>query len=250
MKPKSLQMSRLSLSATSDASEAQKKVEEHYVSSAIFTGGFNCKTSAHTLMDKVTESEVNHPQMAAAKGSKCAILGCDSKVMSDERGDNILPCECVYKICRDCYLDVVKVKDGMCPGCKEPYKNTELDQVAVDNEAPLPSSNGGSKMERRVSLKSTKYASMRSQTGDFDHNRWLFESKGTYGFGNAMWPKEGDLGNGKDGHVSEPSELMSRQWRPLTRKLKIPAAVLNPYRHQASFYKMLFFSIMNKSCIF
>ncbi|RHN49460.1 putative 1,4-beta-D-xylan synthase [Medicago truncatula] len=112
-------------------------------------------------MDKVTESEVNHPQMAGAKGSKCAIPGCDSK---------------------------------------------------------------------RVSLKSRKYASMRSQTGDFDHNRWLFETKGTYGFGNAMWPKEGDLGNGKDGHVSEPSELMSRQWRPLTRKIKIPAAVLSPYR--------------------
>jgi cellulose synthase-like protein len=116
MKPKSLQMSRLSLSA--NASEAQKKVEEHYISSSIFTGGFNCVTSAHTLMDKVTESEVNHPQMAGAKGSKCAIPGCDSKVMSDERGDNILPCECDYKICRDCYLDSVKVKDGMCQGCK------------------------------------------------------------------------------------------------------------------------------------
>jgi cellulose synthase-like protein len=121
-----------------------------------------------------------------------------------------------------------------CAKDAKPYKNTELDQVAVDNEAPLPPSNGGSKMERRVSLKSKKYASMRrSQTGDFDHNRWLFETKGTYGFGNAIWPKEGDLGNGKDGHVSEPTELMSRQWRPLTRKIKIPAAVLSPYRYQA-----------------
>lgn len=289
MKPKSLQMSRSSLSASSDLSEAQKpplhptvtfgrrtssgryisysrddldselgsndfmnytvhlpptpdnqpmdtsisqKVEEQYVSSSLFTGGFNSITRAH-LMDKVTESEVNHPQMAGAKGSKCAIPGCDSKVMSDERGDDILPCECDYKICRDCYIDAVKIGDGMCPGCKEPYKNTELDEVAVNNGGPLPlpPPNGGSKMERRLSLmKSTKSALMRSQTGDFDHNRWLFETKGTYGYGNAIWPKEGDFGNGKDGDVSEPTELMSRPWRPLTRKLKIPAAVLSPYR--------------------
>jgi len=190
--------------------------------------------------------------MAGAKGSKCAIPGCDSKVMSDERGDNILPCECDYKICRDCYLDSVKVKDGMCPGCKEPYKNTELDEVAVDNGASLPPSNGGSKMERRVSLKSsTKYASMRrSQTGDFDHNRWLFETKGTYGFGNAIWPKEGDLGNGKDGDVSEPTELMSRQWRPLTRKMKIPNVVLSPYRYTKPLFIRCFFSFSINNVFF
>nr|CAD1831026.1 unnamed protein product [Ananas comosus var. bracteatus] len=69
----------------------------------------------------------------------------------------------------------------------------------------------------------------RSQTGDWDHNRWLFETKGTYGYGNAIWPKEngGDDGNGGDG---QPSELSSKPWRPLTRKLKIPAAILSPYR--------------------
>lgn len=212
-------------------STISQKVEEQYVSSSLFTGGFNSITRAH-LMDKVTESEVNHPQMAGAKGSSCGVPGCDSKVMSDERGVDILPCECDYKICRDCYIDAVKTGDGMCPGCKEPYKNTELDEVAVDDgrPLPLPPPGGVSKMERRLSLmKSTKSALMRSQTGDFDHNRWLFETKGTYGYGNAIWPKEGDFGNGKD-DVSEPTELMSRPWRPLTRKLKIPAAVLSPYR--------------------
>jgi hypothetical protein len=82
-------------------------------------------------------------------------------------------------------------------------------------------------------MKSTKSVLTRSQTGDFDHNRWLFETKGTYGYGNAIWPKEGNFENKKGDDVVEPTELMSRPWRPLTRKLKIPAAVLSPYRYEA-----------------
>ncbi|KAJ4850306.1 Cellulose synthase-like protein D2 [Turnera subulata] len=208
-----------------------QKVEEQYVSNSLFTGGFNSVTRAH-LMDKVIESEASHPQMAGAKGSSCAIPGCDAKVMSDERGVDILPCECDFKICRDCYIDAVKTGGAICPGCKETYKNTELDEVAVDNSRPLPLPPPGmSKMERRLSLmKSTKSVLMRSQTGDFDHNRWLFETRGTYGYGNAIWPNDGGLGNGKDDDVAEPKELMSKPWRPLTRKLKIPAAILSPYR--------------------
>ncbi|XP_057450183.1 cellulose synthase-like protein D2 [Lotus japonicus] len=207
-----------------------QKVEEQYVSNSLFTGGFNTDIRAK-LMDKVIESEANHPQMAGVKGSSCAIPGCDSKVMSDERGADILPCECDFKICRDCYLDAVKSGGGICPGCKDLYKNTELDEAAVDNGRPLPPPNGMSKMERRLSLmKSTKSALMRSQTGDFDHNRWLFETKGTYGYGNAIWPKKGGIGNEKEHDAVEPTELMSRPWRPLTRKLKIPAAILSPYR--------------------
>nr|TKR78433.1 cellulase synthase 3 family protein [Populus alba] len=210
-----------------------QKVEEQYVSNSLFTGGFNSVTRAH-LMDKVIESEASHPQMAGAKGSSCAIPGCDAKVMSDERGVDILPCECDFKICRDCYIDAVKSGGGICPGCKEPYKNTELDEVAVDSGRPLPLPPPGtmSKMERRLSLmKSTKSVLMRSQTGDFDHNRWLFETRGTYGYGNAIWPNDGGFGNGNDEEVGEPKELMNKPWRPLTRKLKIPAAVISPYRY-------------------
>ncbi|CAM8989706.1 unnamed protein product [Rhodiola kirilowii] len=214
-----------------DTSMSQK-VEEQYVSSSLFTGGFNSVTRAH-LMDKVIESKTNHPQMAGAKGSSCAIPGCDAKVMSDERGNDILPCECDYKICRDCYIDAVKTGGGICPGCKEQYKNLDLDQAAVvESRRPLqlPAPAGMSKNERRLSLmKSTKSALTRSQTGDFDHNRWLFETNGTYGYGNAIWPKDGVFGD--DNHdVHEPSELVSKPWRPLTRKLKIPAGVLSPYR--------------------
>lgn len=209
-----------------------QKVEEQYVSNSLFTGGFNSVTRAH-LMDKVIDSETSHPQMAGAKGSSCSVPGCDAKVMSDERGLDILPCECDFKICRDCYIDAVKTGGGICPGCKEPYKNTELDEAAVDDGRPLPLPPPGtvSKMERRLSLmKSTKSVLMRSQTGDFDHNRWLFETRGTYGYGNAIWPSDGGFGNGKDEEVAEPKELMNKPWRPLTRKLKIPAAIISPYR--------------------
>ncbi|KAG8649083.1 cellulose synthase-like protein D3 [Manihot esculenta] len=209
-----------------------QKVEEQYVSNSLFTGGFNSVTRAH-LMEKVIDSETSHPQMAGAKGSSCLIPGCDAKVMSDERGVDILPCECDFKICRDCYIDAVKTVEGICPGCKEPYKNIELDEVATDNgrPLPLPPPRTGSKMERRLSLmKSTKSALIRSHTGDFDHNRWLFETKGTYGYGNAIWPNDAGFGNGKDEEVAEPKEFISKPWRPLTRKLKIPAAVISPYR--------------------
>ncbi|XP_042476507.1 cellulose synthase-like protein D3 [Macadamia integrifolia] len=208
-----------------------QKVEEQYVSSSLFTGGFNSVTRAH-LMDKVSESEANHPQMAGAKGSSCAIHGCDGKAMSDERGQDVLPCECDFKICRDCYIDAVKTGGAVCPGCKEPYNATDLDEIPVDRRPlSLPPPAGMSKMERRLSLmKSTKSMLMRSQTGDFDHNRWLFETKGTYGYGNAIWPKEGPFSDDKDDGIHEPEELITKPWRPLTRKLKIPAAVISPYR--------------------
>ncbi|KAL2982994.1 hypothetical protein AAZX31_12G016700 [Glycine max] len=205
---------------------------EQYVSSSLFTGGYNSVTHAH-LMDKVIESQANHSQMAGAKGSSCAIRGCDCKVMSDEHGEDILPCECDFKICRDCYKDAAKAGDGICPGCKEPYKNTELDEVAAEDlngmPLPLPPSGGWSQMESGMSVvEPTKSVLLRSQTGDFDHNRWLFETKGTYGYGSAIWKKGG---NGKeDDDVVEPTEFMNRPWRPLTRKLKISAAVLSPYR--------------------
>ncbi|CDY38080.1 BnaC02g06930D [Brassica napus] len=93
---------------------------------------------------------------------------------------------------------------------------------------------GGSKMERRLSLmkSNNKSAMVRSQTGDFDQNQWLFETSGTYGYGNAFWTKDGNFGSGKDGDGDnmETQDLMNKPWKPLTRKLNIPAAVLSPYR--------------------
>ncbi|KAL4194823.1 hypothetical protein AMTRI_Chr05g61450 [Amborella trichopoda] len=84
------------------------------------------------------QKESCHPQMAGAKGSSCAIEGCDCKVMSEKRREDILPCECNIKICRNCYLDAVKTGGGICPGCKEPYKNGgDLEKVGLDSERPM-----------------------------------------------------------------------------------------------------------------
>ena len=71
------------------------KAEEQYVSNSLFTGGFNSVTRAH-LMDKVIDSEVSHPQMAGAKGASCSMPACDGKIMKDERGNDVTPCECRY----------------------------------------------------------------------------------------------------------------------------------------------------------
>ncbi|RVW69746.1 Cellulose synthase-like protein D2 [Vitis vinifera] len=34
---------------------------------------------------------------------------------------------------------------------------------------------------------------MKSQTAEFDHNGWLFETKGTYGYGNAIWQRRVEM---------------------------------------------------------
>jgi 1,4-beta-D-xylan synthase len=58
----------------------------------------------------------------------------------------------------------------------------------------------------------------------------LFETKGTYGYGNAVWPKDG-YGVGSGGNAFEqPPEFGERSRRPLTRKVKVSAAILSPYR--------------------
>lgn len=225
---------------------ASQRVEDQYASSSLFTGGYNCVTRAH-LKEKVIESEnTSHPQMAGVKGSPCSVPGCDSRVMTDERGLDIVPCECDYKICRDCYRDAIRTGDGICPGCKELYKEPDLNEYGGHDgrrALPLPpaavaaalaSGAGMSKMERRLSLMKSKSRSnsmtMRSQNNEFDHAQWLFETKGSYGYGNAMWPKDAENGS-DDGIAGDPKVFRDKQWRPLTRKLHISAAILSPYRY-------------------
>ncbi|KAK2643921.1 hypothetical protein Ddye_019116 [Dipteronia dyeriana] len=87
--------------------------------------------------------------------------------------------------------------------------------------------NNGAKMERRMSVMKSNNKSMllRSQTGDFDHNRWLFETKGKYGIGNAFWTPTDDYGPDVT-----MSDFMDKPWKPLTRKVKVSPGVLSPYR--------------------
>ncbi|KAA8535908.1 hypothetical protein F0562_028386 [Nyssa sinensis] len=203
------------------------KAEEQYVSNSLFTGGFNSVTRAH-LMDKVIESDVSHPQMAGAKGSACSMPACDGKVMKDERGADVTPCDCRFKICRDCFLDAQK-ETGVCPGCKEAYKGGDYD----DDDTPDFSSGAlslpapdGSKGDRHMSMMK------RNQTGEFDHNKWLFETKGTYGYGNAYWPDQDDMygDDGDEGLHGGMLETNDKPWRPLSRTIPIPAAIISPYR--------------------
>ncbi|XP_004498091.1 cellulose synthase-like protein D4 [Cicer arietinum] len=196
------------------------KAEEQYVSNSLFTGGFNSVTRAH-LMDKVIDSEVTHPQMAGAKGSSCSI--CDGKVMKDARGNDVTPCECRFKICRDCFLDAQK-ETGTCPGCKEHYKVAEYEDDTDEyshTTLPLPAPDGSKQNPNNMSVMK------RNQNGEFDHNKWLFETKGTYGVGNAYWPPDDD--DGDDGFQGAFDDA-EKPWKPLSRKTPIPSAIISPYR--------------------
>lgn len=83
--------------------------------------------------------------------------------------------------------------------------------------------------DRQMSLMSANNKSMllKNQPTDFDHQRWLFESKGKYGIGNACWQDEDKL-DSKSGTTF--ADFMDKPWKPLTRKTLVPASVLSPYR--------------------
>lgn len=90
--------------------------------------------------------------------------------------------------------------------------------------------NMAGKLDRRMSVMKNNNKSMllRSQTQDFDHNRWLFETKGKYGIGNAFWQQDEDSFDHDTGMSMQ--DFMDKPWKPLTRKIKVPAGVLSPYR--------------------
>ncbi|KAL9232783.1 hypothetical protein vseg_007852 [Gypsophila vaccaria] len=102
--------------------------------------------------------------------------------------------------------------------------------------AQVPGHPGGSqdnaagKLDRRVSVmrSNNKSMLMRSQTHDFDHNRWLFETKGKYGIGNAYWSEE-EAYDPSDVSMSM-DDFMDKPWKPLTRKINVPPGIISPYR--------------------
>jgi hypothetical protein len=118
-----------------------------------------------------------------------------------------------FKICRDCFLDAQK-ETGKCPGCKEKYKvkDYEDDSHEYSNVAlSLPGTNG----------------SKQNQNGEFDHNKWLFETDGTYGVGNAYWPPDDD----ENGDSPREGVLDGDDnWKPLCRITPIPSGIISPYR--------------------
>ncbi|PKI34105.1 hypothetical protein CRG98_045460 [Punica granatum] len=166
------------------ASGPSQRVEEQYASSSLFTGGHDRATRAH-LKKKVVE-----PTSGPKGSSVCQMLGSDARAMRDENGQDIIPCGCDFKICKECYRDAMRTSDGICPGFRESYEEDEDDggkgegEIELGSRKALPSSvSNMSKMERRLSL-------VKSNGNYFDHNQWLFETKESYGYGNVMWPTE------------------------------------------------------------
>ncbi|KAK7284608.1 hypothetical protein RJT34_19357 [Clitoria ternatea] len=217
----------LSTSQTSLQEEEGKNRATSFISGTIFTGGFNSVTRGHVIecsMESVDDPHVKKP------GLICAMKGCDEKAMKGRCGGSG-PCECAFRICRDCYLEC----GGKCPGCKESYKcvsdeeedeegeEEEQESEAEDQALPLPSM-AEFKLDKRLSL--VKSFKAQNHPPDFDHTRWLFETKGTYGYGNAVWPKDGYGANG----FEPPPEFGEKARRPLTRKVGVSAAIISPYR--------------------
>lgn len=47
---------------------------------------------------------------------------CDTQVGLDLDGNEFVPCECAFPICRKCYEYIREHDGGNCPQCREKYK--------------------------------------------------------------------------------------------------------------------------------
>ncbi|OVA02581.1 Cellulose synthase [Macleaya cordata] len=202
----------------------QENPERNYISGTIFTGGFNSVTRSHVIESSTDQSEMGK----SMKGMICGMNGCDGKAL---QRDSKMPCECGFKICRDCYLECLDSGKGQCPGCKEPYREVSdddgTDSEAEDEPRPLRSVKEFRPDNRLSMVKSFKAP---NQNPDFDHSRWLYETKGTYGYGNAVWPKDGYVNGSRISEFEYPPDFREKSRRPLTRKVGVSAAILSPYR--------------------
>ncbi|KAJ8774068.1 hypothetical protein K2173_009499 [Erythroxylum novogranatense] len=177
-----------------------------YMSSSTYAGGDSSTTRAH-VKDKMGEPDLW--RRATVNESLCSRHGCNAKAMSDDHNAGSVPCDCAYKICGNCYRDIIVNSDGLCPGCLEPYRRREL-----------------SELDGRLAMVQV------SNIEDFDYSGISLEQKRDYGYGNAM-----ELGEASDGNDewSDTKELLEKKCNPLTRKLKISPIIINPYRILALF---------------
>lgn len=197
-----------------------------FISGTIFTGGFNSVTRGHVIESLDGDSSVKK-----STGMRCLMNGCDEQALVKK-----MPCECGFMICKDCYNECLQGGE-QCPGCKEPYRGGEEEELDSEEERdslPLTSVVEFRAGSRRSMVKST---TMKNHQGiEFDHNRWLFETKGTYGYGNALWPKDGSGGGGAmgfKGFEEEPPNFVGASKRPLTRKIGVSQAIISPYRYES-----------------
>ncbi|KAF0887784.1 hypothetical protein E2562_004007 [Oryza meyeriana var. granulata] len=224
--------------------EEVHRPQRSYISGTIFTGGLNCATRGHVLN---LSGDGARPAAAASGNMSCKMRGCDMPAFLNGGRP---PCDCGFMICKECYTECIAAA-GNCPGCKEAFsssgRDTDSDSVTSDDDEAVSSS------EERDQLPLTSMArkfsvvhSMKIPGGgngngngkpaEFDHARWLFETKGTYGYGNALWPKDGHAhGSGAGATngfvgIDEPPNFGARCRRPLTRKTSVSQAILSPYR--------------------
>ncbi|GLU05362.1 hypothetical protein SLE2022_224640 [Rubroshorea leprosula] len=193
------------------------RTDDQRMSNSMFMG-FNNRVTRSLSKGKFVNADVD------AEGSFCEVPGCDSRMMRNSQGVEIFPCECGFRICGNCFKDVLHAGDGICPGCKEPYKGLGESELAVESQSQM------FKQANRLSIvKSTEM--QRSQGSDFDYTEYLYESEKSYGYGNAVWPADGMDGE-KDGSGSGggTKKFSDKRWKPLSRKVKVPAGVLSLYR--------------------
>ncbi|CAD6269885.1 unnamed protein product [Miscanthus lutarioriparius] len=213
--------------------------QRSYISGTIFTGGLNQSTRGHVLNTSAASSSA--AAAAASANMSCKMRGCDMPafVLASGAGGGG-PCDCGFMICRECYAECVAAA-GNCPGCKEPYSaGSDTDDDGEDDEAvssseerdQLPLTSMAKRFSIMHSMKIPSNNGGGGKPAEFDHARWLFETKGTYGYGNALWPKDGHGGGGGGGFAGfeEPPNFGSRCRRPLTRKTSVSQAILSPYR--------------------
>ncbi|KAK9065820.1 hypothetical protein SSX86_015221 [Deinandra increscens subsp. villosa] len=206
---------------------------ENRIKDTVFTGGYNSETRAHARRLKSVEELV-----VPKSKSLCQVDGCDEKLLDENPSKS--QCECGFRICDDCYVDFCSNGAPVCPGCKEPFQESgagdsdgedlqPMMSEEKDTINPLRKNRGGVKLENNFSLVRSFKA---PNNQEFDHTRWLFETNGTYGFGNAVWPREGcHRGAGGEAYEYEsPPVFNDRRNRPLTRKVGVSAAIISPYR--------------------
>ncbi|CAD6267541.1 unnamed protein product [Miscanthus lutarioriparius] len=214
--------------------------QRSYISGTIFTGGINQATRGHVLNTSAASSAA--ATAAASANMSCKMRGCEMPAFLASGDGDGGPCDCGFMICGECYADCVAAA-GNCPGCKEPYSagsDTDDDDDGEDDEAvssseerdQLPLTSMAKRFSIMHSMKIPSNNGGGGKPADFDHARWLFETKGTYGYGNALWPKDGHGGGGGAGFAGfeEPPNFGSRCRRPLTRKTSVSQAILSPYR--------------------
>lgn len=199
-----------------DRSKSRGIPSAGFIKDTIFTGGHNSVTRAHV---RKSSEEVELPNVKTKSNLVCEIEGCDEKALDR---NSKMQCDCGFRICRDCFFDCVENGAGRCPGCREPYRGDVIDDEIQDEPRSQP--------RIRVGKNYSLVQSFKNPNHDFDHAQWLFETKGTYGYGNAVWPRDGYVsGMGTERHQNPP-DFTDRRNKPLTRKVGISAAIISPYR--------------------